>query len=436
MSIPLDRLYYYIQDIAERVHGDRILIYRFSPHGSKNIEDLTPMQEQYDLLNVFWPQIYCYDQEPLDYDRYQAGTHTELARDFKNRYQEELTVFPGYNLRVRVFNIYDKCLLLHSEQQSPEVAKYQTSQFIPVYYWAHAVIALDWFRYAQHVNVVQAADPKLFLVYNRAWAGTREYRVKFVELLQKNNLLDHCVTAFNSVDPDSGTHYRDHVFKNTAFEPDEIDADLPSTQAAATASADFDIQDYANTRFEVVLETLFDDVRIQLTEKTLRPIACGHPFILASTPGSLQYLRNYGFQTFDGIIDESYDLETDSSTRLELIVAAMKQISGWSPEQQRINREKIKEIVQHNKQHFFSTVFFQSIVGELQHNLQSALTELEDTNTGNRLIQARIDYYRAVKQQHCQAAVNEFERNRQHLARTQRLLTLARQYRTRSTQTQ
>ena len=432
MSIPLDRLYHYIQDVAEQTHGDCILIYRFNPHGSKNIEDLTPMQQQYDLLNIFWPQIYCYDQEPLDYDHYQAGTHTELARDFQKRYQEELPLFHGYNLRVRVFNIYDKCLLLHSEKNSPEVAKYQASQFIPVYYWAHAVIALDWFRYAQHVDIVPAADPKLFLVYNRAWAGTREYRIKFAELLQKNNLLDHCVTAFNSVDPDSGTHYRDHVFKNAAFEPEEIDDCLPSTQAAATASADFDMQDYAGTQFEVVLETLFDDVRIQLTEKILRPIACGHPFILAATPGSLQYLRSYGFQTFDGVVDESYDLETDPSNRLELIIAAMKQIAAWSPEQQKINREKIKQIVQHNKQHFFSAGFFQSIVDELQHNLRSALTELETTNTGSRLIQSRIDYWRAVKQQQCQAAVDEFERNRQNLARTQRLLTLARQYRARS----
>ena len=47
MSIPLDRLYHYIQDVAEQVHGDRILIYRFSPHGSKNIEDLTPIQKEY-----------------------------------------------------------------------------------------------------------------------------------------------------------------------------------------------------------------------------------------------------------------------------------------------------------------------------------------------------------------------------------------------------
>jgi hypothetical protein len=433
MSVPLDRLYHYIQDVAEQVHGDRILIYRFSPHGSKNIEDLTPMQEQYDLSNIFWPQIYCNDQEPLDYDFYQAGTHTELARDFQNRYQEELTVFPGYNLRVRVFNIYDKCILLHSEQQSPEVDKYQASQFIPVYYWAHAVIALDWFRYAQHVEIAPVADQKLFLVYNRAWAGAREYRIKFTKLLQKNNLLDHCVTAFNTVDPESGTHYRDHVFKNAAFITDDIDDCLPTTQVSSVASADFDIQDYAGTQFEVVLETLFDDSRIQLTEKILRPIACGHAFILAGTPGSLQYLQNYGFRTFDGIINESYDLVQDPVDRLTAITTAMTEITKWSPEQQQLNREKIKEIVQHNKQHFFSTEFFQSIIGELQYNLKSALTELEETNTGNRLIAARIAYYRKLKQINCQPATDEFERNRQHLARTQRLLTLARQYRSRTT---
>jgi hypothetical protein len=441
MSIPLDRLYHYIHDVAKRVHGDRILIYRFSPHGSKNIEDLKPihaehMQAEHLQSNVFCPQIYCYDQEPLDYDRYQAGTYNEAAREHQRIYQKELTVFHGYNLRVLVWNIYDKCILLHSEQQSPEVEKYRASQFIPVYYWAHAVIALDWFRYAQHVEIAPVSDQKLFLVYNRAWAGTREYRIKFTELLQKNNLINHCVTAFNAVDPDSGTHYCDHVFKNTAFETKAIDNCLPLTQATSAASADFDVQDYAGTQFEVVLETLFDDTRIQLTEKILRPIACGHPFILASTPGSLQYLRNYGFRTFDGIIDESYDLEQDPVERLTAITAAMIEITKWSPEQQQINWTKIKEITQYNKQHFFSTEFFQSIIDELQHNLKSALTEMEETNTGNRLITTRIAYCRAVKQQHGQAAVDALiERYRKNLANMQRLLMLARQYRNRARQT-
>ena len=37
MSIPLDRLYSFIKDHGEAIFGDSVLIYRFWPHGSKNI---------------------------------------------------------------------------------------------------------------------------------------------------------------------------------------------------------------------------------------------------------------------------------------------------------------------------------------------------------------------------------------------------------------
>jgi hypothetical protein len=40
MSIPLDRLYHYIENVAQEIYNDRIIIYRFYPHGSKNINDL------------------------------------------------------------------------------------------------------------------------------------------------------------------------------------------------------------------------------------------------------------------------------------------------------------------------------------------------------------------------------------------------------------
>jgi hypothetical protein len=265
-----------------------------------------------------------------------------------------------------------------------------------VYYWSHAVIALYWFRYAKYIDIRPAASQTQFLIYNRAWAGSREYRIKFVELLQKNNLIDDCKTSFNAVDPDSGIHYTDHVFKNTDLQPETIQ-DTYTTNTPSWASADFCIEDYADTQLEIVLETLFDDTRIQLTEKTLRPIACGHPFILASTPGSLQYLRDYGFKTFSEVIDESYDNEMDPVARLNLIIDEMKKITSWTPEQQKINQEKIKEITEYNKKHFFSDAFFDSVINELAHNLKSGLTELEDTNTSKTYIQSRIVYYNLFK---------------------------------------
>jgi hypothetical protein len=316
------------------------------------------------------------------------------------------------NLRTYMDNIYDKCILLHSEQQSTNVQKYQDSHFIPVYYWAHAVIALDWFRFAKHVDITPNKLQKQFLIYNRAWAGTREYRLKFIELLQQHQLTDNCQTSFNPIDPNLDIHYTAHEFKNATFKPVCIQDTLPTTTASSCSSADFTTEDYANTKFEVVLETLFDDNRIQLTEKILRPIACGHPFILASTPGSLAYLRDYGFKTFDGIIDESYDTELDPITRLNLIVAVMKTITEWTPEEQLVNWRKIKKITNYNKQYFFNEQFFNLIVGELTHNLTVAFVEIEETNTSKTFFDFRktlrkIPGFRKFERERRKNTINE-----------------------------
>jgi hypothetical protein len=417
MSIPLDRLYHYIHDIAEQVRSDYVLIYRFAPHGSKNIEDLDTLFENdgdYAMPTArTYPQIVCYDQEPLDYEFYQS-------RNFDNNADWIIKYFDGNNvpyaqppnLRTYMDNIYDKCILLHSEQQSTNVQKYQDSHFIPVYYWAHAVIALDWFRFAKHVDITPNKLQKQFLIYNRAWAGTREYRLKFIELLQQHQLTDNCQTSFNPIDPNLDIHYTAHEFKNATFKPVCIQDTLPTTTASSCSSADFTTEDYANTKFEVVLETLFDDNRIQLTEKILRPIACGHPFILASTPGSLAYLRDYGFKTFDGIIDESYDTELDPITRLNLIVAVMKTITEWTPEEQLVNWRKIKEITNYNKQYFFNEQFFNLIVGELTHNLTVAFVEIEETNTSKTFFDYRktlrkIPGFRKFERERRKNTINE-----------------------------
>jgi hypothetical protein len=397
MSIPLDRLYHYIQDVAEQVHGDCILIYRFAPHGSKKLEDLKLLdQKKYRADYIISPQVFCYDQEPLNYDFYQDSTYVNIYNLRKKIYQTELTQYHRCNIRILPKNIYDKCLLLHSEQNSADVVKYKQSHFIPVYYWSHAVIALDWFRYAKFVDIKVNTPQKQFLIYNRAWAGSREYRLKFTELLQKNNLAKDCQTSFNPVDPEDNILYTDHIFKNANFKSDIDLTVFPVTSATSTASADFTIEDYAKTKFEVVLETLFDDSRIQLTEKSLRPIACGHPFIIASTPGSLKYLQTYGFKTFNGIIDESYDNERDPIRRLNLIIDEMKKITSWSADEHTINWAKIKEITEYNKKHFFSNVFFNSVVSELRTNLASAFNELENTNTSRTFIEKRIEKYNLI----------------------------------------
>jgi len=75
-----------------------------------------------------------------------------------------------------------------------------------------------------------------------------------------------------------------------------------------------------NSWFTVVSEARFDDSEgtIFLSEKTFKPIACCHPFVILGNKGSLKELRKLGFYTFDFLINETYD-ELDNIERLEAI---------------------------------------------------------------------------------------------------------------------
>jgi hypothetical protein len=323
--------------------------------------------------------IFCNDQEPLDFDRYQDIEDNSITE--RNRLLYKKHNIKKYNFQFVRNNIYDKSLLVHSEKRSTNLEKYRNNEFIPVYYWSHAVISLDWFRFAQYLQQ-QKQTNKTFLIYNRAWAGTREYRLRFAELLIHLNLQEHCKTSVNPIEPELGVHYNSHAFKNPQWRPQTIlENYFPISNAHSHYSADFDMDDYAATDIEVVLETLFDDDRLHLTEKSLRPIACAQPFILAGTKGSLEYLRSYGFKTFGNIWDESYDLVEDPAERLIQIAELMKYISNWLPHQRERNMAEAQAIADYNKQHFFSKQFSELVLTELNNNLISALEELEKTNT-------------------------------------------------------
>jgi hypothetical protein len=380
MNIPLDRLYDFIENVAEKIYGNCVIIYRFWPHGSKNIETLLSAKHYTWVEQETNPILWCHDQEPLFYDYYASNLKTL----FQHKLSPVIKKFskPIKNLNYRK-NIFANGLLLHSEKRSRNLARYEEdNELLSVYYWSHAIIARDWFRYAQHTDFKKNAS-KTFLIYNRSWTGNREYRLKFADLLVQNNLIEHCRTAFAPQDQDTGCDYQDHQFNNFAWKPQyKLEKYLPVNNATATSSADFNIEDYNSTKIEIVLETLFDDDRLHLTEKILRPIACGQPFVLAATYNSLEYLKEYGFKTFGEIWDESYDQIQDPKIRMEAIIDLMKYISNLQPWQLDAMLQKTKVIVDYNKNLFFSTNFFQYVVDELQLNLQQAFDKLT-SESGN-----------------------------------------------------
>ena len=401
MSVPLDRLYNHLDSLCNH----DALIYRFYPHGSKKLEDLQPL---YDVSQHGWqhqlktPGMLCHVQEPLMFDQYSEHDmlnyfihHEPAIFDDTKAVNRIKTLINTQHLRSVIsvrYGIYDTTLLLHSEQHSENLALYEQAGFVGVYWWAHAAIAIDWYRYAEHDPGLAINFDKIhqdFLLYNRAWTGTREYRLKFTELIVNENLQSTCCMKFTSHCDDQ--YYSVFDFKNhkLAISRQDLETQFDPCTVDATASADYHAPDYAHTGIEIVLETLFDDTRWHLTEKSLRPIACGRPFMLAGTPGSLEYLRSYGFETFGNLIDESYDCITDPVSRLQCIVKEMKRISNLSHDQKLQLWQSLYEIADRNKQLFFSDAWQQQIFDEFVSNFNQGVSIIEQNKTGKHWLNFR-----------------------------------------------
>ena len=106
---------------------------------------------------------------------------------------------------------------------------------------------------------------------------------------------------------------------------------------------------YNQTFYSLIAETNHD--RLFFTEKTAKPLLSRRIFLLFAATGSLQALRNLGFQTFGNVIDESYDEIEDHTQRWRSVLAQAKRLSNldyWE-----ISR-KMQPVLDHNQQHFMS----------------------------------------------------------------------------------
>jgi hypothetical protein len=386
MSIPLDNLYHWVDSLMPGPAN----LYVFRPHGSKKISDLSWLNDYDKKISYKFPSIVMHDQEPLDWDFYDCpDQYMELFHLKKWEISAvnnlRINYFSTFNLKfLTLLNgvIYDQDILIHSEKNSKDLVQYQQNGFVTVHYWAHAVIARDWYRFAQYDTRLNSSNlcKNKFLIYCRDWSHRREYRLKFLELLIQNNLDQVSQTSVMHVNGEN-VHFSQHQFCNSKFNLDNLESisSISSNAFSSSASADYNPEDFVESEISVVLETVFDDSRVHLTEKTLRPIACGHPFILAAGPGALEYIRSYGFKTFAPWIDESYDLETDSFKRLEKIINAMVKIQNLQGSELEEFSQGIKDIANFNKKHFFSNEFFNTVKNELQHNLQVAYKQVKKT---------------------------------------------------------
>jgi hypothetical protein len=246
------------------------------------------------------------------------------------------------------------------------------------YFFFHGFAALDWFRDFQYLqNICEHKISKVFICLNHLLKDNRSYRLYLLSMLEQNHLTQHGLVSspmlsnelikdeiFNPesrLSKEGKKHIIQYLYGKNSLAIDNVNYNLASA----------DIPDFFyKALWNVVTETNFYDEKLHLTEKIFKPIAIKRPFILVSAAGNLDYLKSYGFMSFDKWIDESYDSESDPDIRLKMIVKEITKLCQLTKHELDIMHREMQEVLEYNHDHFFNK-FKKIIVDEMVDNFES-----------------------------------------------------------------
>jgi hypothetical protein len=124
---------------------------------------------------------------------------------------------------------------------------------------------------------------------------------------------------------------------------------------------------YNSTLFSVVNEDSDDREAKIWTEKTCKPLAFFHPFILVAQQGVLNMITSSGFQSFPELFDESYDCIPDLENRVQFVYEQIINV-----DRSRLRSSETKEKLVYNRNRFFDTTL---IYNRLTEKLMIPLME-------------------------------------------------------------
>jgi len=178
-------------------------------------------------------------------------------------------------------------------------------------------------------------------------------------LLLINQLRPHRKTLLEAVDSYLPESLYTCVVRNILL-PDDVY--VPITGRPGTANDRHYVPRwYSETCFSMVSETLGHSNRVTgdllyISEKSFKPIAHSHPFVIQGTQGNLQYLRSRGFETFSHVIDESYDQEPLLKNRVKKILEILDSLYQEFKRTGTVFQDaRTKQILEHNYNLFFDS---------------------------------------------------------------------------------
>lgn len=320
-------------------------------------------------------------------------------------YKSQKEIWDKFIFRQSVFD--DRLMIVHSEINSTELDSFcKDHNAIPIHWFSNGALAYEWYS----TDIFRIFDTEFqqlnqinykFSCINRLIGQQRVYRPILSATLE--SVLDHrdIKLSCNIIDQHSGKHASDLVTDIMPAHHKDILRSLKNRQdkiAINISQDEIEMGDmnwapyllrgqyFKDVFCHIATETMFYDDAIHLTEKSLRAFINLRPMILVGPAGSLKYLRSYGFKTFENFWDESYDEEIDSNKRLDKIINLIVDLSKLSISDMRNMLFEMKDILIHNRNHFFLE-FPKIIHDELLSNANNAIKIYKETRPNGWMLQ-------------------------------------------------
>jgi hypothetical protein len=239
----------------------------------------------------------------------------------------------------------------------------------------------DWFKtttqlYKKLPDVLDNLKPyqPKSRMFDALLGSPKPHRTFVAEAVQKHGLQDQFVLTYGGEWKDNDFYAEDYFIWEPGCEPEHKiigTADWVRYHGQQChLSQVIPQQVYNNTAYSIVAETDHDNTLSFFSEKTAKVMIARRLFVAFSGYKFLHNLRRLGFQTFDSVIDESYDLIQDDTARY---TAAFEQIKYLCSVPQQQILDKIRPVLEHNHNLIMNTDWNAFAVSHIQEKINRVL---------------------------------------------------------------
>jgi hypothetical protein len=204
-------------------------------------------------------------------------------------------------------------------------------------------------RYHFHSNKTYNFDYPKPCVFTSTVGTVRPERDYFINILKEKINYDNFILRYSGENFGIDADCFDIInFEKGHFDPYTVLVEKYYHSVSQTLPTSMYNQSY----FNLVVETDIDYVdNFFLTEKTIKVLMTGMPFVILSTPCFLKNLQQLGFTTYNQLWDESYDSIIDYKDRIDNIVELCNKLKKFDWES---NRHLLQQIQLQNQNNFLN----------------------------------------------------------------------------------